>query len=270
MDVQKNGRLQKIATRCGLATGWTRWTCAVCAPKSSLVASTATLGLWRWRFSVWSMKLTLHDIALTFPGREPLFSGLHFAVGPGEFIVIRGTSGCGKSTLLRLMNRLQEPDAGHLTVDGVDACSLTPMALRRKVGYLQQTAVMVAGTVRDNLLVPFRYAVAVGEPVPNDHVLRQEMAAFGLADLALDHNASRLSVGQKQRIGLLRALLSVPEVLLCDEPTAALDPVSRDIVHERLVAYVKEGRAVVLVTHADFSCPSLEMRRLTLAEGMLV
>ncbi len=201
------------------------------------------------------MKIELQNIELSFADMPPLLRDLNFVLEAGEFALIHGPSGCGKSSLLRVLNRLQEPSAGRLLIDGRPAEQYEVTQLRSRMGFVQQTPVMVAGSVRENLYYPFIIKAQRGRELPGDEVLRTWLDDLLLVDVALEADAGVLSVGQQQRLALIRTLLAEPEILLCDEPTSALDADSKGVVDAWLErANVERGIGIVLVTHLDF-CP---------------
>ena len=199
------------------------------------------------------MRLELRDVSLQYPDKPPLFGGVDLTLESGGFTLIRGVSGSGKSSLLRLLNRLQEPTSGEILVNGDPMADQEITELRRKIGYVQQTPVMLEGTVEDNLMLPFGFRATRRMAQPSKEDLRKQMDDLKLGDVGLSDNAERLSVGQKQRVALIRSLLVRPEVLLCDEPTSALDAESKEIVESRLERINVEGQiGIILVSHADF------------------
>lgn len=161
----------------------------------------------------------------------------------GAISAIVGPSGAGKSTLLRCLCRLEEPVRGRVLLSGRDIRALDPRALRRTVGMVFQTPVMFPGSVRDNVAYGLRGAAA-------DARLREALAAAQLDPGFLARDAARLSVGEAQRVSIARAMALGPQVLLLDEPTAALDQdaaagveaVVRDLVE-------RTELTVVVVTH---------------------
>jgi putative ABC transport system ATP-binding protein len=208
------------------------------------------------------MKIELRDVALEYDVGAPLFQRVSLLIEPGQFLLIEGPSGSGKSSLLRLLNRLQEPTAGEILVDDKPLSLHDVVALRRSIGYLQQTPVMVEGSVADNLALPFQFAASGAARAPGAAAMRQLLAEFLLEGVDPESDAPRLSVGQKQRVALIRMLLMQPKVLLCDEPTSALDPQSRDIVQESLERLnIEQQMTVVVVTHLAFEPQQVNPRR---------
>jgi putative ABC transport system ATP-binding protein len=160
------------------------------------------------------------------------------AIGTGATAVL-GPSGSGKSTLLRLLNRLADPDEGVVRFHGNDLRALDPLELRRRAVLVPQIPAPVPGSVADNV----RYGPALrGAEVDPLGPLEQA----GLDSSYAERDAGRLSVGEQQRVMLARALALEPEVLLLDEPTAALDERAKSGV-ERTLAELP--CSTVLVTH---------------------
>src|SRR4051794_9536620 len=164
-----------------------------------------------------------------------------FAAPRGRVLALVGPSGIGKSSLLRCLNRLAEPEAGTVRLDGVDIRELDPPALRRKVSLVAQTPVMLPGTVADNL--------AYGVPGLGDAAAREALAAAGLDPSFLGRTARGLSGGERGRVALARALTRDPEVVLLDEPTAALDADTARHVGETIASLARRDLAVVVATH---------------------
>ncbi|MEE3257757.1 MAG: ATP-binding cassette domain-containing protein [Candidatus Latescibacterota bacterium] len=208
------------------------------------------------------MKIELRKIALSFDDKPPLLQGLDLVLDAGDFALVHGPSGCGKSSLLRLLNRLQEPSAGEILVDDRPVGDYEVTGLRRRMGFIQQTPVVVAGSVRENLLYPFRFKALRGQAPPGDEVLRGWLDDLLLTTVQFDDEAATLSVGQQQRLALIRTLLVEPDILLCDEPTSALDADSKEVVDAWLGrAHMEHGIGVVLVSHLDFAPEHVHSRR---------
>jgi putative ABC transport system ATP-binding protein len=172
---------------------------------------------------------------------------------------IVGPSGAGKTSLLRCLNRLEEPHAGEVLLDGADIRTLDPTALRKRVGMIFQTPILFEGSVRSNL--------SYGLDGVDDGALVEALDAVGLHESFLDRDSTALSVGQGQRVCLARALVRGPEVLLMDEPTSALDKDATARI-ESLIRHLAEGDlAVALVTHNIAQASRVADRALLLVEG---
>jgi putative ABC transport system ATP-binding protein len=154
-----------------------------------------------------------------------------------------GPSGSGKSTLLRLLNRLADPDSGSVIYEGRDVRGLDPLALRREVSLVPQLPALIDGTVHDNVAYGPRLA-------GRSFDTRTCLELAGLDATFAERDASKLSVGEQQRVMLARALALEPRVLLLDEPTSALDSAARDAV-EAALRGLRETTAIsiVVVTH---------------------
>ena len=216
------------------------------------------------------MRIELKNVTLQYDEKTPTFQGIDLNVETGDFILIQGASGIGKSSLLRLLNRLQEPTAGEIRIDGKPIAEFDVTTLRRKIGYVQQLPVIIDGSVEDNFNLSFRFRSARSQTKPRTEVIRQFMDDFLLQEVRLADDAQKLSVGQKQRISLIRMLLLQPEVLLCDEPTSALDAESKEIVESWIERInIEKGIGVILVTHLDFVPKQVKARKFLLQENGL-
>jgi len=186
------------------------------------------------------------DLVVVREGHR-ILDGASLIVAPGEAVAIQGASGSGKSTLVRTLATLIEPDDGQVLLGGHDARTIAPTVFRTHVAFLAQQPAMFPGTVRDNLVSG---PALHGRNVPPGLDV-ELMASVQLPEQFLRREASTLSGGEKQRVALARALANESEVLLLDEPTAALDPDTG----LRIVSLVRElsraGRSVVMVTHDE-------------------
>jgi putative ABC transport system ATP-binding protein len=146
-----------------------------------------------------------------------------------------------------LLNRLEEPSSGALWYRDTPYREISPITLRRRVAMVFQVPVVFPGTVRDNLMTPLR----LQKRASADHgVLVGRLDLAGLDGGFLDRDASELSVGEKQRVCIARALMNDPEVLLLDEPSAALDPATTRRLIESIVDLNRRlGLTVIMVTH---------------------
>jgi D-methionine transport system ATP-binding protein len=196
--------------------------------------------------------IDLIDVRKTFAGAAgAALDGVSLSVARGEVFGVIGQSGAGKSTLLRLINALELPSSGHVSVEGIDVAQLSAAdlrALRRRIGMIfQNFGLLSSRTVADNVAFPLKLA---GVPRGERHAKVVELLArVGLVDHAAKYPA-QLSGGQKQRVGIARALATNPDILLCDEATSALDPETTRSVLALLRALNQElGLTIVLITH---------------------
>jgi ABC-type phosphate transport system ATPase subunit len=177
---------------------------------------------------------------------------------PSGSTALLGPSGSGKSTLLRLLNRLADPDDGAVLFHGMDVRELDPLELRRRVGLVPQLPAPVPGSVADNVEFGPRLEGREVDPEP-------PVRLAGLDSSFLDREASRLSVGEQQRVMLARALALEPEVLLLDEPTAALDETAKAAVEDALTSL--PGISLVVVTHEEAQAERLASHIVRLEAG---
>jgi putative ABC transport system ATP-binding protein len=210
-------------------------------------------------------RLSLREVRVRAGDRD-LLAGLTEEIGPGEIVAVTGPSGSGKTTLLRALAGLIDPADGEVTLDGSDAHELGFPRWRRRVTYVAQEPFLFSGTVRENLVRPFSYA-AVGGAFPEARA-RALLERLGLGgDDRLEQAAPTLSVGERQRVALVRALVIEPDVLLLDEPTSALDAGSIAEVEAVLGEWLgeRDGRAALVVTHHEEQARRLCHRQIDLA-----
>ncbi len=180
-------------------------------------------------------RVAVHDVSLR--------------ITAGEKLVLLGPSGCGKTTFLRMLNRLVEPTAGQVWFNGVDTAGMNPVELRRRMGFVIQGAGLLPHrTVRENILtVP--HLLGWSEEKCADALFVMK-ALLWLFDDWLDASPHELSTGQRQRVGLARAIIADPAVVLMDEPFSALDPVTRlQVRREFRALWTLHDKMVVMVTH---------------------
>ena len=165
-------------------------------------------------------------------------------VEKGSIVTIIGPSGSGKSTILSLCNLLQTPDEGEIYIQGKEVREWDIQELRRRVGIAFQSAPMISGTALDNLALPLQLqGVTLENPM-------KYMEYVGLTEDLLSREAKELSGGQRQRLSLARTLVNEPAVLLLDEVTSALDPISAREIEELILRINREQHTTILwVTH---------------------
>ncbi len=183
-------------------------------------------------------------------GDRAVVDKLSLAVPAGEFCVLLGSSGCGKSTTLRMINRLIPADEGVIRVGGEDVARLPAEALRRRIGYaIQSIGLFPHWNVADNIATVPR--LLKWPPARVRDRVAELLELFRLDPRNYrDKYPHQLSGGEQQRVGVARALAADPELLLMDEPFAAVDPITRDALQEELAAIQRRTRkTVVFVTH---------------------
>jgi len=191
---------------------------------------------------------SLDDVSKQYP-QGPALDHVTLKVVPRCTTAVIGPSGCGKSTLLRLLLGLVWPDSGSISFDGEALSPGNVAAVRRRVGYVIQQGVLFPHlTARQNVTL---MAEHLGWPAERAAARLEELAALThFPPDGLDRYPAELSGGQNQRVGLMRALMLDPEVLLLDEPLGALDPMIRFELQEELKqVFAALGKTVVLVTH---------------------
>ncbi|MCH7959045.1 MAG: ATP-binding cassette domain-containing protein [Candidatus Hydrogenedentes bacterium] len=181
-------------------------------------------------------------------GDTLLIEGLSFVLAPGEILGLIGPSGCGKSTLLKCIAGLRDPMAGRVTLDAEEPDGQNWPDFRKRVVLVDQQPILLEGTTEENLERPFQYQANAGDYPAARAISLLNSVRIGLSKLR--QSAVELSVGEKQRVCLVRALLLEPSVLLLDEPTAALDDLSGKAVERLIREQVANGRnAAIIVTH---------------------
>ena len=214
--------------------------------------------------------VSVQRVARTYPGAVRALVDVDLSVEPGEFVLLAGPSGSGKSTLLNLLGALDRPDAGRVLVDGQDLAAVADLALfrRRTVGFVFQRHHLLAMlSAQMNVEVPLIGAGVARRP-------RQAQARQMLEEVGLSRPPqampSELSGGERQLVAVARALVNHPPLLLADEPTGSLDPVSRDRVLQLLKALRdRHGMTIVMVSHDERDAAVVD-RVVRMREGRIV
>ncbi|NIG54358.1 ABC transporter ATP-binding protein [Chitinophaga sp. Cy-1792] len=214
--------------------------------------------------------IQLTHVSKIFDNGKNAVDDISFEVQAGEILVLLGTSGCGKTTTLRMINRLLEPSAGNIFIDGADTSTIPPTTLRKGMGYVMQ----------NNGLFPHYTVLENISTVPqllgwDDDKTRERCISLMHKlklnpDTYADVYPAQLSGGQQQRVGLARALAADPPVLLMDEPFGALDPLTRSGVRKEFKTLDElHKKTVVLVTHDIEEALELGHRICLMNEGRI-
>lgn len=183
-------------------------------------------------------------------GAAEIIRGITLEIPAGKVTVLKGPSGAGKTTIIDLLIGLYRPDRGRITVDGVALGEIDIFQWRRKIGYVPQELSLLHANVRDN--------ITFGDPAISDAMVKDALAQARAADFVanlpqgLDSSVgemgSKMSGGQRQRLSLARALVTAPEILILDEVTSALDPLTEEEIVQSIAAF--RGRyTIVVITH---------------------
>lgn len=193
--------------------------------------------------------IEFEHVTKSYPDQTVAVADFSLAIDSHRTIALVGSSGSGKTTLLRMVNRMVEPTAGRVLIDGTDVGSVDPVKLRRSIGYvLQQGGLMPHHTVVDNVAAVLRLNGMAKSPA-RERALEM-MDRVGLDRAMAKRYPGQLSGGQQQRVGVARALAPEPNILLMDEPFGAVDPIVRRELQDELLRLQAElGKTIVFVTH---------------------
>jgi phospholipid/cholesterol/gamma-HCH transport system ATP-binding protein len=214
--------------------------------------------------------VAVEDVYKTF-GSHRVLNGISLSVSRGETLAVLGRSGTGKSVLLRLIIGLVEPDSGSVCIHGHDIAGLTldqMGEIRKKMGFLFQHAALYDSlTVAENVAFPLTHHRREMSKSERADWVRQLLAEVGLEG-DLEKMPSDISGGMQKRVGLARALALEPEILLLDEPTAGLDPISSGEINDLILKLQRERQmASIVVTHDLHSARTIADRLALLNKG---
>jgi ATP-binding cassette, subfamily C, bacterial LapB len=216
-------------------------------------------------------QIEFRNVKFKYPGREDAaLDGVSFRIQPGERVALIGRVGSGKSTIQRLVMGLYQPTDGAVLIDGIDVRQLDPADLRRNLGCVSQDVLLFYGTLREN--------ITLGLPFADDGAMLASAENAGLAefvnrhprgfDMQVGERGEGLSGGQRQAVGLARALLHNAPLLLLDEPTSAMDFSTEAQITQRITAFAAH-KTVLLVTHRT-SLLSMVTRVIVIDGGRVV
>ncbi|MDG6079198.1 ATP-binding cassette domain-containing protein [Erythrobacter litoralis] len=212
-------------------------------------------------------KIAFRDVRKSYGDTEAV-RGVTLDIGQDEFVALVGASGSGKSTLLKTVNRLIEPSAGTVFLDGREAGAFAPYDLRRRIGYVfQSIGLFPHMTVAENIAIGPRLS---GERLP-DARIAELLDLVDLDPVLANRMPDALSGGQRQRVGVARALAGEAKLLIMDEPFGALDPVTRDALGDRVRdLHDRLDLTTLMVTHDMAEALLLADRVLVMDDGRIV
>ena len=216
--------------------------------------------------------IDLDVLSKAFPGSpRPAVDRLTLSIPAGEVCVLIGPSGCGKTTTMRMINRMIEPDAGTISVEGRNILHVDPVELRRSIGYvIQQVGLFPHWSIADNIATVPR--LLGWEPTRTRARVDELLSLVGMEPAQYRQRFPReLSGGQKQRVGVARALAADPPVMLMDEPFGALDPITRTRLQAEFLRSLRGLRkTIVFVTHDIDEAIKMGDRIAIMRDGRLV
>ncbi len=213
-------------------------------------------------------EIVFRNVSFSYDGSTKVLEHVSFRIAPGQRVALVGTSGSGKSTIVSLLLRLYEPQHGGILIDGVDIRRYRRESLRRQIGLVLQDTVLFGASIRDNIA----YGKPDATPAEIEEAARQAHAHDFIVSLAdgydtpLGERGATLSGGQRQRICLARALIKRPSILVLDEPTSAVDPMSASLIED---AVGREARTALVIAHRFGSMSQFD-QILVLKDGAIV
>lgn len=216
--------------------------------------------------------IEIQDLKKSF-GDKQVLNGIDLTLDRGKNVILLGRSGIGKSVLIKCIVGLIIPDSGSVKVFGEELMQLDSAGmdiLRKKVGFLfQGGAVYDSMTVRENLEFPIRRNLSIRDQKKMDEMVTRALENVGLLD-AIDKMPSELSGGMRKRVGLARTLILNPEIILYDEPTTGLDPITAKEISELIIEIQeKYNTSSIIITHDIHCIKSTANHIVLLKEGII-
>jgi phospholipid/cholesterol/gamma-HCH transport system ATP-binding protein len=214
----------------------------------------------------------LKDVHLSFGSKE-ILGGIDLVIPARERLVVIGQSGGGKSTLLRLILGILKPSAGSVRFEGLEVARLSRRQLnvmRQKIGMVYQYSALISSlNVRDNLALPLEELTRKSSE-EIDHIVEEKLRMVGMTD-AREKMPAELSGGMRKRIGLARGIIMDPRLILYDEPSAGLDPVTSSVIDELIIGLSEKiGATSIIVTHEMESAFKIATRMAMLFRGKII
>ncbi|AHE97032.1 type I secretion system permease/ATPase [Thioalkalivibrio paradoxus] len=215
--------------------------------------------------------IEFRGVSFVYPNQgTPALDEVSFSIAAGEHVAVLGRVGSGKTTVAKLILGLYQPTDGAILIDGVDTRQLDPAELRRGMGHVSQDVTLFYGSLRDNIVL--------GSPLAEDDAILNAIRISGMEDLINRHpqgvdmevgeRGSRLSGGQRQSVGIARAVIHEPSILLLDEPTSAMDHSTERAIKAQLREFL-QGRTALVITHRT-SLLELVDRIIVMDRGQIV
>ena len=215
--------------------------------------------------------IEFQNISKTYKPGHPVVKNLNLHVNKGEILVLIGPSGCGKTTTMKMVNRLVEPTAGKILINGEDIHEQNPVELRKNIGYvIQNIGLLPHMTIAENVaLVPKLKGWNKADYLQRvDELLRMVNLS---PEIYSRRYPQELSGGQQQRIGVIRAMAADPPIILMDEPFSALDPISREQLQDELLRLQETvSKTILFVTHDIAEALKIASRICLLKDGDIV
>ncbi|WP_340123638.1 type I secretion system permease/ATPase [Methylobacter svalbardensis] len=195
--------------------------------------------------------IEFREVCFTYPGTDVnALKNVSFKVKAGEHVAILGRMGSGKTTLHKLILGLYRPTSGAILIDGIDSRQIDPAELRRSIGYVQQDTNLFFGSMRDNITIATPHAedsqvLQAAKIAGIDEFINMHPKGF---DMTVGERGETLSGGQRQGVGIARAMINNPAIILLDEPTSAMDHSGEELVKNHLIE-ASDGKTLMVITH---------------------